>query len=276
MGLKLLVTDIDETLSRGEMVTPEVAAACECLRKDGWSLMVATGRILATAISHIRGMGTSLPTIVYDGGRVMDPVTGKVLYEVLMEPSMALEIIRAGWEHPVELQIIGDERAFCRYSDVMTRDFFAASGVPVDNSLEKPSVPSEVFRVIFHGLPCCIRTLQHDLRRQFAGRAEIVQAGEGFLDILPPGVSKGAALSAYLKTLSEAPDVVVAAGDHYNDLELLAAAHLSVAPEDAVEDVLKMARVIMPSADKHGFAALADWLLLWEGTRDEITEPVVL
>jgi len=276
MALKLLVTDIDETLSRGESVSPEVERACARLRENGWSLMVATGRILATAITHIRGIGSSLPAIVYDGGRVMDPSSGKALCETPMDPALALEIVSAGWHHPVELQIIGDEKAFCRCSDAMTRDFFAASGVPVDDSMETPFSPSRVYRVIFHGVPGCIRTLQHELKSRFSGRAEVVQAGEGFLDILPRGVSKGAALASWIGTLSERPDLVVAAGDHHNDLELLAMAHIAAAPEDAADDVLKIARVIMPSAERHGFAALADWLLEWEGSRYKIDAPVVL
>lgn len=276
MAFKLLVTDIDETLSRGESVSPEVERACVRLRENGWSLMVATGRILATAITHIRGIGSSLPAIVYDGGRVMDPSSGRALCEIPMDPGLALEIVEAGWNHPVELQIIGDERAFCRYSDVMTRDFFAASGVPVDDTMESPSSPSRVYRVIFHGVPGCIRTLQYELKNRFSERAEVVQAGEGFLDILPRGVSKGAALASWIDTLPERPDLVVAAGDHHNDMELLAMAQISAAPEDAADDVLKIARVIMPSADRHGFAALADWLLEWEKSRYEISSPVVL
>jgi len=93
---------------------------------------------------------------------------------------------------------------------------------------------------------------------------------------LPPGVSKGAALSAWLDTCPESPDIIVAAGDHHNDLELLAAAHIAVAPEDAAADVLRAAKIIMPSADRDGFAVMAEWLLKWEGTRDEITGSVVL
>ena len=133
------------------------------------------------------------------------------LCETPMDPSLALDIVGAGWHHPVELQIIGDEKAYCRYSDVMTRDFFSASGVPVDDSMESPSSPATVYRVIFHGVPGCIRTLQHELKSRFSGRAEVVQAGEGFLDILPPGVSKGAALAAWIDTLPERPELVVAA-----------------------------------------------------------------
>ncbi len=276
LTMKLLVTDIDETLSRGMDVTAEVAEACARLRENGWRIMLATGRILATARSHILGTGSDLPAIVYDGGRIMDPVTSKALYEVPLDPALALEIVQAGWEHPVELQIIGDERGYCRFSDVLTRSFFRESGVPVDDSLQSPSVPSEVFRVIFHGIPGCIRTLRRDLKAQFDGRAEVVLAGENFLDVLPRGVSKGSALEAWLTTLPEPPEIIVAAGDHHNDLEMLASAHLAVAPEDAAEEILRLAHVIMPSADRHGFSFLADHLLSEEKIRSECGAAIVL
>ena len=206
----------------------------------------------------------------------MDPLTSKALYEVPLDPSLALEIVEAGWEHPVELQIIGDERGYCRFSDVLTRSFFLESGVPVDDSLESPWVPPEVFRVIFHGIPGCIRTLQRELKGRLEGRAEVVLAGDNFLDVLPRGVSKGAALEAWLKTLPEPPEIIVAAGDHHNDLEMLASAHLAVAPEDAAGEVLRMAHVIMPSADRHGFTFLAQHLLFGENIRGECGTAIVL
>jgi hypothetical protein len=276
MAMKLLVTDIDETLSFGESLTPEVTSACARLREKGWAIMVATGRILATALPHIRGTGTSLPAILYDGGRMMEPYTGKTLFETAMDPSLALEIVHAGWEHPVELQIIGDERAVCRNGDTMTRSFFTDVGIPVDCSLTEPLVPHDVFRVIFHGIPGCIRSLQRDLNRRFSGRAEIVQAGEGFLDILPLGVSKGSALRRWLQTLPQAPEIIVAAGDHHNDLEMLREADVAVVPENAAPEVFDIADVIMPSAKKDGFVYLADWLLHAEIRRDETPSPIVL
>lgn len=274
--MKLLVTDIDETLSRGESPSPEVERACERLRNSGWSLMVATGRILATSLSHIRGIGSSLPAIVYNGGRVMDPETREALMETALDPAIAAEAVEAAWNSPAELQIVGDERAFCRSSDLMTKNFFEASGVPVDASMKSPAAPQRVYRVIFYGPPRVITDLGDDLSARFSGRAEVVQAGDRFLDVLPPGVSKGAALASWIETLDRKPSLVVAAGDHHNDLELLASAHIAAAPEDAAEEVLKTTRVIMPPADRHGFSAFADWLLEWEKAPRKISSPVVL
>lgn len=274
--MKLLVTDIDETLSRGESPSPEVKRACARLRDRGWSLMIATGRILATSMSHIGGIGSTLPAIVYNGARVMDPATGRAMLQTPMDPALALEIVEAAWDRPVEMQVIGDERAFCRRTDEMTKSFFVASGVPVDDSMECPSSPQEVFRVIFHGSPPSIRDLREELAERFYGRAKIVQAGDRFLDALPPGVSKGAALSAWLASVEKKPLIVAAAGDHHNDLELLACARIAAAPRDAADEVLEMAGVIMPPADMHGFSAFADWLIEWEKNPCQTTGPVVL
>lgn len=56
MKKRILVTDIDGTLSHGEEVHPDVAAACTRLRENGWEIMVATGRILATSKNHIKAI----------------------------------------------------------------------------------------------------------------------------------------------------------------------------------------------------------------------------
>ena len=103
-----------------------------------------------------------------------------------------------------------------------------------------------------------------------------MQAGSGFLDVLPLGVSKGTALRAWLSMLPERPEIIVAAGDHHNDLEMLAAADLAVVPEDGAEDVLRAADIIMPSPDRHGFAALAALLLREDLPGSNTTRPVVL
>lgn len=276
MVVKLLVTDIDETLSRGEGVTPPVERACSRLRDQGWSLMVATGRVLASSLSHIKGIGSTLPAIVYNGGRVMDPVTRGALSETTMDPALVREVVEAAWHYNVELQVMGDEKAYCRPRDKRTRHFFGLAGIPVDDSMREPFSPEKAYRVIFHGEGDAVGTLQKELRERFSDRVQFVLAGERFLDALPPGVSKGRALTEWLQSLPAPPDLVVAAGDHHNDLELLQTAQIAAAPEDAAEEVLNIAQVIMPSADNHGFAALVDWLLEWEKDRPELPSAVVL
>lgn len=272
---KLLVTDIDKTLSLGETVAPEVREACSRLRRGGWDIMVATGRILTTARPHIRAVGTDMPAIVYDGARVMNVATATPLFETSMCPDLILNVLDATWNAPVELQVMGDEAAFCRAQDVTTRAFFFSAGVPVHDALESPLALEGIYRVIFFGQPHIVQDLRGELTARFAGRAEVLLSGDRFLDVLPAGVSKGAALVRFLKDFPERPDILVAAGDHHNDLTLLEAADVAVAPEDAAEEIVGRADIIMPPVARHGFALLADYLLR-EGVIDRPSKPVVL
>ncbi|HCL79617.1 MAG TPA: haloacid dehalogenase [Synergistaceae bacterium] len=258
---KLLVTDIDKTLSRGETVAPEVCEACSRLRRGGWDIMVATGRVLTTARPHILAVGSEMPAIVYDGARVMDVATAAPLFETSMSPGLVLDVLEATWNARVELQVMGDEAAFCRVQDVTTRAFFSSADLPVQDALESPRALEGIFRVIFFGQPEIVRDLSAELSARFAGRAEVVLSGDRFLDVLPAGVSKGAALMRFLKGLPERPDILVAAGDHHNDLALFEAADVVAAPEDAAEEIVGRADIIMPSVARHGFALLADYLL---------------
>ena len=77
--MKLFITDIDDTLSVGEAVADEVRGACSRLRGAGWEIMVATGRTYSTARGHMEAIGVTHPSILYNGGRIVDP-SGRPLY----------------------------------------------------------------------------------------------------------------------------------------------------------------------------------------------------
>ncbi|MDI9369540.1 MAG: HAD family phosphatase [Synergistaceae bacterium] len=265
--MKLVVTDIDETLSIGNDISPEVVSACERLRKNGWDIMVATGRMLASSMHHVRATGTELPAIVYNGARVMDHRTRRPVFETPMDPGLAHEVLKAGWDCPVELQVVGDELAFCREDDHITGSYLTGSGITVEASCEAPFTPDQVFRVLFYGERKHILPLERKMKHSFGDRAEIMQAGEGYLDVLSPGVSKGSALRRWLDSLSERPEIVVAVGDHHNDVEMLKEADLAAAPLDATPEVLSVADIVMPSAFDAGFARLAEWLLRMDEER---------
>lgn len=261
MKRKILVTDIDGTLSHGEIVHPHVIAACDRLRNHGWEIMVATGRILATAIDHIKSIGAWLPAVVYDGARLMEPLSGKVLWEATLPTDVVEEVLHIGWQVPLEMQIFTDESAICRKTDEETRRFLTRANVSVDDTLQTPHVTERVFRIIFYGDPREILRLEEHIGAVLGDVVDVMRSGDDFLDVVPIGVSKGAALSWYLERLPIAPEVVVAAGDHCNDLALFDEAHIRVAPEDAVPQILERAHIIMPSVKKQGFVHLVDYLL---------------
>ena len=259
---KLLVTDIDGTMAHNDHIPESVLDTCALLRDQGWEIMVATGRILASARKHIRDTGSLDHAIVYDGARIMSEGTGEEIWGSRLTPETVEWILEAVWDLSPGIQVFGDEEVFCRPGDNLAKKYFSGLGVPVRSDLEEPRRIDEIFRIIIHGEPCRIQGVGDEIGRSLRGRARSVLAGRGFLDILPPGASKGSALERMIGSESGCGKgvLVAAAGDHLNDLELLEAADISITMRDAPEELLEVADFILPPASEEGFSNILDIL----------------
>ena len=162
--MKLFITDIDDTLSVGEAVADEVRGACSRLRGAGWEIMVATGRTYSTARGHMEAIGVTHPSILYNGGRIVDP-GGRPLYSHLMEEDLANRILEYVWTLPLELQVSGDEHISCRETDAQTRSFFA--NVSPIHLVTEPVVTEPVFRVCLWMDARLMPEVEEDLRERF-------------------------------------------------------------------------------------------------------------
>ena len=259
--MKLLVTDIDGTLTAENSVPGPVAEACARLGRAGWRFMVATGRIWASARPFVEAIGSDLPAIVYDGARIMQGGAGKNAFREWRIPSrVAGEVLSLGWQSSLLVQAYGDEEVTCRPGDEVTRRFFRSLGVVVKPDLVSAKLDYNPYRIIFYGNPDEARDLGERIRRSMEGRVEVTLAGEGFLDILAPGVSKGAALRAFLEDSGLKISQIVAAGDHLNDLDLLREADLAVTFRDAPKEVIDAAHLVLPPASNMGFLELCRFL----------------
>lgn len=259
--MKLLVTDIDGTLTAENSVPEPVIEACARLRRAGWRFMIATGRIWASARPFAEAIGSDLPAIVYDGARIMQGEAGKTAFrEWRISSRIAGEVLSLGWESSLLVQAYGDEEVTCRPSDEVTRRFFRSLGVAVKPDLVSPRLSYNPYRIIYYGDPVEARDLGERIKNSMKGRVEATLAGEGFLDILAPRVSKGAALRAFLEDSGHKFDRIVAAGDHLNDVDLLREADLAVTFRDAPQEVMAAAHLVLPPASQMGFLELCRFL----------------
>jgi len=259
--MNLLVTDIDSTLSIGETVSDEVISACQPLYDNGWQIMIATGRTLQSCLSHIKQISAFDTAIVYDGARVMNVNSGEEIIGFELSHNDVLEIMELTWDSDLEIQITGDESLFCRASDKDTRDFCQETGLTY-SIIDSPNITGTVYRVAFWGKQSIIRSLELTLMNHFRERFHITRGGDNFLDVLSGKVSKGYALEQLIsRGYIESPKLIVAAGDHMNDYELLSYADISAVPHNCAPEILKLADIIMPSAENHGFSFLAKILI---------------
>lgn len=257
--MKLFVTDIDDTLSVGECVSQEVKEACARLKKSGWEIMIATGRTLGTAKAHIKAASATQPAILYDGARIMD-INGKEIHSFLLDPTLATKVLGFLWALPAEIQIAGDEIVHCRQEDVETDRFYRQAGMPV-YYVTAPSTLGPVYRIGLWLKPEIFSFVENKVKAAFNDCVEIVSGGTEFLDILPKGVSKGSTLEWYISKLPRRPEIIVAAGDHKNDLAMLRCADVAVIPANAAKILLPLADIIMPKAAENGISTLVRYIL---------------
>jgi Cof subfamily protein (haloacid dehalogenase superfamily) len=90
---------------------------------------------------------------------------------------------------------------------------------------------------------------------------EVTEAGTGFVELTPPGVTKATGLAVITSTLGIDPADVLAFGDAPNDVSLLTWAGHGVAVANAHPEVLAIADEVTLSSDDDGVAAYLERLL---------------
>ena len=100
-------------------------------------------------------------------------------------------------------------------------------------------------------MPATVTTLRERLK---GTGATILDHGERWCEILPPGVCKGSGVERLLDSLDVLPSEVLACGDAENDVEMLRLAGVGAAMANAQPDAISAADVVVASNADDGVA----------------------
>jgi hypothetical protein len=261
---RLLVIDLDGTVrSRVHGVTPGVRAALAAARARGVRVCVATGRMWPSAEPWVRTIGADSPVILYNGGQVLDFLTGRTLYERRLPRAAAREALALARRDPAVLPLL-----YARDHVYSERHDPLADAYAVDDGLSYEVVPSfdpllreDPHKVLIIGPSPRIAALQGTVR-QADLPVHAVQSEPVYLEILPPGVSKGTALEAMLEILEIPASASIAIGDNWNDLEMIEAAGLGVAMASAPDGVRTRADHVCGTAEEEGVRQVIERFVL--------------
>lgn len=261
---RLLVVDLDGTArSRPLGITPGVRAAVAAAQARGVLVCVATGRMWPSAEPWVRTLGADSPVILYNGGQVLDFKSGRTLYERRLPSRAALGALALARQDP-EVQTL----AYARDRVYAERRHPLADAYAVDDGLSYEVVGSldtlleeDPHKLLIIGPRERIGALQVTVR-QAALSVHAVQSEPVYLEILPPGVSKGTALQAMLDVLGVQASETIAIGDNWNDLEMIEAAGLGVAMGGAPEAVRARADYVCGTAEEEGVREVIGRFLL--------------
>ena len=121
--------------------------------------------------------------------------------------------------------------------------------------------------------PAVIDRLLPEMRERFGALLYVTKSNSEYLEFLPPGADKGAALAFVAAKYGVDSTETIAFGDSWNDLPMLRWAGLSIAVGNAKPEVIAAAdrTILTSSEDGVGIALEELFNLQKEGSEDDVT-----
>jgi Cof subfamily protein (haloacid dehalogenase superfamily) len=270
LPIRLLALDLDGTLIDDDLVLRErTRRAIVAAVGRGVSVSIATGRMARSALRYARQLGLTEPIVAYQGAliRAMPTADDGRVGRMLVHRPLAAAVTREAieWTRSIGLDphLNHLERFIIRAADARADDYSAFLGgraVLVDDLLGWVKRP--ISKVIAVSEGPIDEAVLHLARERFAGRADVTISHPRFLEFLAPGVSKGAAVRWLARRAGIPLGAVLAIGDQFNDLEMIAAVGHGAAMPDAPPPVRAVARYVAAPLGEEGAAQLIEQLVL--------------
>jgi hydroxymethylpyrimidine pyrophosphatase-like HAD family hydrolase len=280
----ILALDIDGTLLGPPdwLLTERTKRAVHAAGEAGWIVTIATGRSWAMTKPIADELRLEIPLIASNGAEIRDTLTGEILlYNPLPEAAtgpIVRELVRRGVQPVLNEDLRTGERLLTGPAErdgEVTGPWLAgvlarAPDRVVRLPYEELVAVGDALRLIVFDRPERLRgleTLATDLGLEvhsftYPLDEDATAAG---MEILHPHGTKAAALRVLAARFGLTMAEVVAVGDGYNDVEMLAEAGLGVAMGQATAEVRARANVTIGSAAEDGLAAFIEGELLATG-----------
>ncbi len=267
MPIQLIATDLDGTLLNSQhQLTARTRETLKKAMRHGVHVVLATGRTWSapTAGRVVRELGLTLPGIFSQGLMIHNP-DGSIRYQRSIANERAAEVIRFSEAHHLHYYGASGATLFMQGENPFIVEMMARYHEPSPKTV--PSLldilaAGSFNKFVFIEEPERIAGLRDVLLPELCDGEALVQTAPEFLEFLPSGASKGAALARLIEELNIPRDSVLAIGDAENDIEMLQVAGIGVAMGNAMPHVKEIADYITLSNDEDGVAEAVERFVL--------------
>lgn len=258
----LIVTDVDGTLLReADGLSSENRKAIQRFIDKGGHFTVSTGRAIEAAKFVVDDSFINAPSIHINGGYLYDWKEDKVIEPNYISPYAKFAIkkliekfsecdchfVRQG----ASVNLLTSGEYLKKYIPTREIEFF--DGKPED-------VPDETYKFIV----CCDPENMPNIRRfaeeAFSDNVSVIQSSPFFLEIIPKENSKGKALHRLCELLNISAENSVAVGDYENDIDMISAAGIGAAVDNAQLSVKEAADIVLPRCEENAIMHLICFL----------------
>jgi len=266
----MIAMDLDGTLldSASQLLAANVLAVEEAAAR-GIEIVIVTGRRFDSARAQIEALRCDAHLIVSNGALIKSR-DGQTHQRHLLPAAAARKVLDATrefrrcagviFDRPRKRQLVFErvdwEGPFVgpylrRHGDAV------AEVVPLTDCLDGEDPVEVLFLAECGTIRQVMELLEaHPDAREFAlALTEYEARNMSMLDVLKPGVTKGAALAEWARHRGVAREGVMAIGDNWNDREMLAYAGLPVVMENSIAQLKNLGYAPTLSNDRAGVAA---------------------
>ena len=250
---KALITDLDGTAvsiaSNGSDINDATKRAVHKATRAGKKLACATGRDWKIAQPIITKLGFTSPCIIDGGTRIVEPTTGKTLWEKTLEEN-------------VPDQILGILKSETKTGLIMHS--LDATCQPLNTIESLPSTLHFVYLLSVSEETAVRVSNKLNVQRYAVAYFTPAWSGDGLVDIhiTHPQATKEHAIKVWQKREGVTKEEVIGLGDSGNDIPIFQSSGLKVAVGNATPSLKQLADYIAPSVDDQALEYVINTFLL--------------
>ena len=260
--IRMIATDLDDTiLPEGTFdLNPEYIDVIRGLKEKGILFVAASGRHSTSIRRLLREVQDDVVILAGNGSVAM--YRGETIDLRPLDYSFYQEVLAE--MRRIDSSMILTDHAKCVWTDSVREDLITWIREGYRVSLEQcddlAKITSPVLKTAMHVEQAAAGEAAR-LREMFPGRANIMAAGPGWVDVVANGADKGAALKRVQDFFGISRGETAAFGDNENDIGMLELAGFSCAVANAREQVKAAAgKVIGPMSEDAVLKEIRDLL----------------
>jgi Cof subfamily protein (haloacid dehalogenase superfamily) len=259
---RLAAVDLDGTLlGPDKTISDENAAAVQCLRENGVTVIIASGRRHQNSIRFQRQLGLHGPIIACQGGLIRDGDSGNVVEAHFLPQGVAVSILDEADKRDLQSIYYHLDHLYVpernnRWIDLYeSRVGERAELLPDLRQLEG----RRALKIIWYGDPELLARTRPEMLARYAGKVDVLSTERENLEFMPRGVNKATALAKVAAQFEVKQEEVLAFGDGENDVPMLSWAGVGVAMRHGNAAAIAVAeRVSPPGPPETAFARAVD------------------
>lgn len=270
MKYKLIALDMDGTLLNSENeVSQRTRKAILGAGEKGVNVVLATGRILASAMKYSSKIDLRRPIISSNGAIIIDE-NEEIIYKKHIDNSAIEEITRLADKNNMYYHFYTEDSF---YSNQYVKDiveFYNPSGIKDEEKIafnlyedinEILDKKINIYKFIF---------IDNDTKKLYKLRGElneidninISSSWSNNIEVMEKKVSKGNSLKYLCERLNIPRESVIAIGDNENDISMIDYAGLGVSMKNGDEKLKNISDIITSTNDNDGVAEIIEKYIL--------------